>query len=61
LLSRKKYYRKLKHGYARGWEPVIYVQRIRNYQDILQQVLGLKKTAVSRHLLDLDEEIAKRQ
>lgn len=37
LLSKKKYYRKLKHGYARGTEPVRYVQRIRDYHDILEQ------------------------
>ncbi len=41
LLSRKKYYKTLKHGYARGREPVIYVQRIRNYQDILIRTLKL--------------------
>jgi len=35
LLSQKKYYKKLKYGYARGYEPVIYVRRIRDYQDIL--------------------------
>jgi membrane-bound lytic murein transglycosylase F len=40
LLSRKQYYKTLKHGYARGREPVIYVQRIRNYQDILIRELG---------------------
>ncbi len=39
LLSRKKYYRTLKHGYARGGEPVHYVRRIRNYLDILEQRL----------------------
>jgi membrane-bound lytic murein transglycosylase F len=35
LLSQKKHYKKTKHGYARGWEPVQYVERIRNYHDIL--------------------------
>lgn len=39
LLSHKKYYRTLKHGYARGREPVQYVQRIRNYKDILENIL----------------------
>ena len=37
LLSKKRYYRSLKHGYARGWEPVRYVNRIRYYQDILER------------------------
>ncbi len=41
LLSRKKYYRTLKHGYARGYETVYYVDRIFNYRNILEQKLGL--------------------
>lgn len=36
LLTQKKYYSRLKHGYARGTEPVRYVGRIRNYQNILE-------------------------
>ncbi len=39
LLSNKKYYKTLKYGYARGHEPVKYVQRIRNYADILRKKL----------------------
>lgn len=35
LLAKRKYYRQLKHGYARGWEPVIYVQNIRHYHALL--------------------------
>ena len=35
LLSQKKYYQNLRHGRARGSEPVTYVQRIRNYRNIL--------------------------
>ena len=37
LLSQKKYYKDLKYGYARGSEPVRYVQRVREYQQVLQQ------------------------
>lgn len=37
LLSQEKYYKTLRHGYARGQEPVLYVQRIRDYEDILRQ------------------------
>jgi membrane-bound lytic murein transglycosylase F len=39
LLTKKKYYRKLKHGYARGYEPVDYVQNIRDYQDMLEKIM----------------------
>lgn len=37
LLSKSKYYKQTKHGYARGWEPVQYVDRILTYYDILKQ------------------------
>lgn len=43
LLSNKKYYKKLKYGYARGSEPVRYVQRIREYQQVLEQSLQNNK------------------
>jgi len=36
LLSQKKYYKTLKHGYARGSEPVKYVDSIYDYRDILE-------------------------
>ncbi len=35
LLSNKKWYEKTRFGYARGREPVTYVQNIRNYFDLL--------------------------
>lgn len=35
LLSRRKWYRKTKYGYARGIEPARFVTRIRNYYDVL--------------------------
>jgi len=35
LLAQSKYYEHTRHGYARGWEPVLYVENIRNYYDIL--------------------------
>ncbi len=36
LLKQKKYYKKTKYGYARGDEPVNYVENIRRYYDTLQ-------------------------
>lgn len=39
LLAKKKYYQDLPHRYARGWEPVHYVKRIREYRKILKQVI----------------------
>jgi membrane-bound lytic murein transglycosylase F len=37
LLRQKKYYRALPHGYARGTEPVRYVNRIKTYYRVLIQ------------------------
>ena len=35
LLSQKRFYKQTRHGYARGSEPVSYVQNIRRYFDVL--------------------------
>lgn len=35
LKADERYYPQTKHGYARGYEPVQYVQRIRNYRDVI--------------------------
>lgn len=35
LLAQKKHYKTVKHGYARGREPVTYVDNIRSYYDLL--------------------------
>lgn len=35
LLSKRKWFEQVKHGYARGGEPVRYVRNIRRYYDIL--------------------------
>ncbi len=37
LLSKQEYYTQTRHGYARGQEPVHYVERIFTYYDILRQ------------------------
>lgn len=36
LLSKKQWHQLTKYGYARGYEPVLYVQNIRRYYDLLQ-------------------------
>jgi len=35
LLAKQEYYSKATYGYSRGWEPVIYVKNVLNYQKIL--------------------------
>ena len=37
LLAQRKWYKNTKYGYARGWEPVRYVENIRSYYDILRR------------------------
>lgn len=36
LLSQRKWYKKTRFGYARGYEPVVYVKNIRRYLEILE-------------------------
>ena len=43
LLARKKWYKGTKHGYARGWEPVKYVENIRQYYEYL---IGFESRAI---------------
>lgn len=35
LLADKRYYSWLKYGYARGTEPARYIDRIRDYEDVI--------------------------
>jgi membrane-bound lytic murein transglycosylase F len=37
LLAQRKWHKDTKYGYARGWEPVRYVENIRSYYDILRR------------------------
>ena len=52
LLSQKAYYKYTRYGYARGREPVKYVQNIRSYYDILVWVTSDESTA--RHPASMD-------
>ena len=36
LLSQRNWYSRVPYGYARGWEPVLYVDNVRRYYNILQ-------------------------
>ena len=49
LLSQKKYYSGLQYGYARGSEPVKYVEAIYNFRDILENQLPAKKELTTPH------------
>jgi membrane-bound lytic murein transglycosylase F len=43
LLARKKWYKSTRNGYARGWEPVKYVENIRQYYEYL---IGFENRAI---------------
>ncbi|HEY5642691.1 MAG TPA: membrane-bound lytic murein transglycosylase MltF [Woeseiaceae bacterium] len=45
LLAQRKWYTKVPFGYARGWEPVLYVNNIRSYYNILQWLTANEEPA----------------
>ena len=47
LLSRPEYYRHAAHGYARGTEPVRYINRILTYYDILRRLSPSEEDTVA--------------
>lgn len=51
LLAKEQYYTQTKHGYARGWEPVHYVKKVRSYRKILDwySVQEERRMAVAHH------------
>ncbi len=49
LLKQKKYYKNTKHGYARGDEPVRYVENIRRYYDTLTWLDNKAKEKNQQH------------
>jgi len=64
LLSQKKYYRSLKYGYARGAEPVKYVEAIYNYKEILdkhekEEALAKEKASLATPLKSKKKSIKK--
>jgi len=53
LLQQKKYYKKTKYGYARGEEPVSYVENIRRYYDTLTWLdVNAQKKALAKEVLE---------
>ena len=52
LLKQKKYYKKTRYGYARGDEPVNYVENIRRYYDTLTWVDNQSKTLTPKTELE---------
>ncbi len=67
LLSQKKWYKQTRHGYARGKEPVRYVENIRSYYDLLvwlteenqieKKVMSLKSEGSENKALSIEPSI----
>nr|WP_285903230.1 membrane-bound lytic murein transglycosylase MltF [Alkalimarinus sediminis] len=58
LLANKKYYTRLRYGYARGYEPVEYVKRVRHYRDILDKKVQKQEQLEKEEQLKKDEQLA---
>lgn len=52
LLTKRKHYRTTKHGYARGWEAVRYVQSIRSFYN----TIALHEQVQARRLASISED-----
>lgn len=59
LLARERWYSRVEYGYARGWEPVLYVTNIRNYYNIIRWITNNKEDPAGDHAEFL--EIAKNE
>jgi membrane-bound lytic murein transglycosylase F len=53
LLSQRKWYSRLPYGYARGWEPVLYVNNIRAYYNILQWLTEREQNDLEKASIEL--------
>lgn len=59
LLAQKEWYSRTRFGYARGHEPVVYVQNIRRYYDVLawmKEPLQVTDQVAQQDLFELGEE-----
>ncbi len=55
LLAQRKWYSRVPYGYARGWEPVLYVNNIRSYYNILQWITESEEADLRE--FDIPEEL----
>jgi membrane-bound lytic murein transglycosylase F len=52
LLAQRKWYTRVPYGYARGWEPVLYVNNVRSYYNIILWIMENEENPEE----DADEE-----
>ncbi|MFC6978755.1 membrane-bound lytic murein transglycosylase MltF [Microbulbifer taiwanensis] len=58
LLAKRQYHKNTKHGYARGWEPVTYVQNIRHYQALLSWSSRIEEQRLAAADAEAAQELA---
>jgi len=51
LLAQRKWYSRVPFGYARGWEPVLYVNNVRSYYNILQWLTENEEASLREFVL----------
>ena len=56
LLAQREWYSRVPFGYARGWEPVLYVNNIRAYYNILQWLTANEEAEMRE--FDLPDDVA---
>jgi membrane-bound lytic murein transglycosylase F len=59
LLAQRKWYSRVPFGYARGWEPVLYVNNIRAYYNIMQWLT--ENEDAEKREFDIPEELERPQ
>jgi membrane-bound lytic murein transglycosylase F len=56
LKAQQKWYSRVPNGYARGWEPVLYVNNIRAYYNILVWLTEQEETEEAETPPDLNHD-----
>jgi len=57
LLAQRKWYTRVPYGYARGWEPVLYVNNIRAYYNIIRWLTEHEEPAPDDEAEDHDSDL----
>lgn len=59
LLQKPQWFSKVRHGYARGYEPVLFVQNIRRYMDIITWATEIRRESIADDTLSSNEKSKK--
>lgn len=56
LLQKPEWFSKMRHGYARGYEPVLFVQNIRRYMDIITWATDIRRDSIWNDALSQNDD-----